>query len=137
MDLSAVSRINETQISKIETGDYGPNLQTIRALAVALGVRPSELLNFDFDLKLNTNFTIRSKKRKKSGATGIVNRLVSDNYFKSARSVSDIVAFCKKELNISLSSADTSGVLLRLVKNKILKRVPSQGKGKYLYQKAS
>lgn len=137
MDLSAVSRINETQISKIETGDYGPNLQTIRALAVALGVRPLELLNFDFDLKLNTNFTIRSKKRKKSGATGIVNKLVSDNYFKSARSVSDIVTFCKREFDISLSSADTSGVLLRLVKNKILKRVPSQGKGKYLYQKAS
>lgn len=137
MDLSAVSRINETQISKIEKGIYGSNLQTIRALAVALGVRPLELLNFEFDLKLNTNFTIRSKRRKKSGATGVVNKLVSDNYFKSARSVSDVVAFCKKELDISLSSADTSGVLLRLVKSKVLKRAPSPVVGRYRYKNAS
>lgn len=135
MDLSAVSRINETQISKIETGEYGSNLQTIRALAVALGVRPHELLNFEFELKLNTDFEARSKRKKQSGATAIVKELLHSNYFKSPRSVSDVLAFSKKEYAVSLSSADTSGALLRLVQRKTLKRVPSKIKGKFLYQK--
>jgi len=135
MDLAAVSRVGETQISKIEGGDVGPNLQTIRLLATALGKHPGELFDFEFDLKLNTDFSSKSKRKDRPGTTSLINRLVADNFFRSPKSVADIIEKCKKVYNVSLASADTSGVLLKLVSAKVLKRVPSSTKGKYLYQK--
>jgi len=135
MDLAAVSRVGETQISKIEGGEVGPNLQTIRLLAIALGQKPKDLLDFDFEIKLNTDFSSKGKRKEGPGTTSLINKLVAGNFFRSPKSVADIIEKCKKAHNVTLASADTSGVLLKLVSSKILKRVPSPTKGKYLYQK--
>lgn len=135
MDLAAVSRVGETQISKIEGGEVGPTLQTIRLLAIALGKQPRDLLDFDFELKLNTDFSSKSKRKERPGTTSLINQLVADNFFKSAKSVAEIIEKCKKAYNVTLASADTSGVLLKLVSSKVLKRLASPTKGKFLYQK--
>ena len=136
MDLAAVSRINETQISKIESGEYGPHLQTIRALALALGKYPSELFDFEFDFKLNTDFNVVNNKGKRPGTTDHINKLLKENFFKAPRTVADVITQAKKTYGVNLASADTSGALLRLVKKKLLKRTQESINGKSQYQKA-
>jgi len=133
MDLAAVSRVNETQISNIESGASGLTVQTLKALALALGRYPADLLNFEFDHKLNTNFIV-IKKRARPGTTRIVNELVQNRFFNSPKSVADVILEVKKVYKASLASADTSGALLNLVKKKVLKPIPSEN-GKFLYQK--
>ena len=134
MELAAVSRINETQISKIEGGETGLTLHTLKALALALGKYPSQLLDFEFDYNLNDDFTLSRKKPTRPGTTGIVNKLVEDKFLNSPKSVSDVVKEARVVYNVNIASADTSGALLNLVKKRVLKRLPAE-KGKYLYQK--
>jgi len=134
MDLAAVSRINETQISKIESGEAGLTLRTLKALALALGKYPSQLLEFEFEYKLNDDFTLNRRKPTRPGTTGIVNKLVEDKFLNSPKSVSDVVNEAWAVYNVKLASADTSGALLNLVKKRVLKRLPAD-KGRYLYQK--
>lgn len=135
IDLSAVSRISEIQISKIETGEDGPNFQTIRALAIALGKHPAKLFDFEYDLKLNTDFSSRTKKKEKPGTTSWINQLVADNFFKGPKSVAEVIGRCESAYGANLGSAATSAALRKLVESKTLKRLPSPIKGKYLYQR--
>lgn len=134
MDLSAVSRVGETQISKIESGESGLTIQTLRALALALGKYPAELLDFEFEYKLNKNFNFVRKRPPRPGTTGIINKLVEDKFLNAPKSVADVVNEARAIYNVDLPSADTSGALLNLVKKKVLKRIPAE-KGRYLYQK--
>ena len=119
MDLAALSRINESQISKIESGDRGLTLRTLKALALALGKYPSELLDFEFDYKLNEDFNINKSRPNRPGTTRIVNKLVENKFLNSPKSVSDVVNEARVVYNVNLASADTSGVLLNLVKKRL------------------
>lgn len=130
-DLAASSSVSEGQISAIENGHESPRLHTLKAIALALGKTPSELLDFPYDLKLNTNF--KKGKTRKSGATSHIRKLFAEGFFKTPRSVSDVVEHCKKKFNITLRSAETSGVLLLLVNSDDLKKIRS-GKSKNSYQ---
>jgi len=133
IDLAAHSSISESQISSIENGHGSPRLHTIKALAVALGKNPMELFDFNFELKLNTNFTPKVRKGKKLGTTHHIKKLVDENFFKTPKSVKDVVEQCKKKFNINLPSADTSGALLLLVAANVLRKV-SSASGKNSYQ---
>lgn len=121
VDLSVVSRINESHISEIERGVTGPNLQSLRAFAIALGKKPAELLTFEFDLKLNTNFALRGRKVRGPKTTSFVKKLVADGFFKQPKAVADVLKRCKSDFNVTLASDDTSGTLLRLVSKGVLK----------------
>jgi len=136
LDLSAYSEVNETQISKIENGEVGPNLQTIRVLAVALGMYPRELLDFDYPLVFNTDFSSSHKRNKKANTTALVRELLRDNFFDSPRSVADVIVECRTRYNTNLASDDTSGVLLMLVRHNELRKAPSnKKKGRNVYMK--
>jgi transcriptional regulator with XRE-family HTH domain len=131
VDLSANSAISEGQISAIENGHESPRLDTIKSLAVALGKTPSQLLDFPYDLKLNTNF--KRAKARKSGTTNLIKKLFEDGFFKTPKSVRNVVEQCKKKFNVTLRSAETSGALLSLVNGNGLKKI-RVGKNKNLYQ---
>lgn len=130
-DLAAVSGVSDAQISVIENGHQSPQLHTLKAIALALGITPSKLLDFDYDFKFNTSFN-RGKIRK-TGVTSHIRQLFEDGFFKKPRSVSDIINQCLKKYGLEFRSAETSGVLLLLVKNGSLKKVRSE-KNKNLYQ---
>jgi transcriptional regulator with XRE-family HTH domain len=131
VDLAANSSVSEGQISAIENGHESPRLYTIKSLAVALGKTPSELLDFPYEFKLNTNF--KRPKTRKSGTTNLIKKLFAEGFFIAPKSVSDVVVQCKKKFNITLRSAETSGALLLLVNSKSLKKIKSR-KNKNLYQ---
>jgi transcriptional regulator with XRE-family HTH domain len=134
IDLSIHSQVSEYQISVIENGHVGANLQTIKSIAAALGKRPSELLDFKFPIKLNTNFPKKTKSQ--SGTTSNINKLVGENFFKHARSVKEVIDRCYEKFGVRQRSTDTSGALLQLVKKQVLKIAKSTD-GKNLYQRVS
>ncbi|MBX2956189.1 MAG: helix-turn-helix transcriptional regulator [Cyclobacteriaceae bacterium] len=134
--LAAMSNIDVNQISRIENGRHAASLHTIKALAVALGKYPDELLRFDFDVKLNTDFNIRNTKSKRPQTTTSVAKLSETDFFNSPKSVAQIISQCKKLYQVSLKSSAVSGILRKLVNQRKLKRIPSPtNKAKYLYQK--
>lgn len=134
--LAAFSNIDINQISRIETGKHAANLHTIKALAIALGKYPDELLRFEFNIKPNTDFAVRHKKSKRPETTASVNKLLVTDFFNKPRSVAQIIAQCKNMYQVNLKSSAVSGVLGKLVSAKKLKRTTLPvNKSKYLYQK--
>lgn len=134
--LAAISNIDINQISRIETGKHAANLHTIKALAIALGKYPDELLRFEFNIKLNTDFGVRHKKSKRPETTASINKLAETDFFNKPRSVAQIILQCRKTYQVELKSSAVSGVLGKLVSDKKLKRIVSiPNKSQYLYQK--
>lgn len=129
-DLAVISSVSEAQISAIENGRESPRLHTIKSIAVALGVTPSSLVDFDFDLKLNTNF--RRGKVRKSGTTKLIRSLFDDGFFSEPRSVSDVIQQCRSKFNVDLISTEVSGVMLLLVGKSQLTKV-TQGANRNIY----
>jgi len=134
--LAAISNIDINQISRVETGKHAANLHTIKALAIALGKYPDELLRFAFNIKLNTDFRVRHKKSKRPETTASTNKLVETDFFNKPRSVAQIILQCKKVYQVDLKSSAVAGVLGKLVSTRKLKRTSSPAsKSQYLYQK--
>ena len=77
-----------------------------------------------------------ARKNGKPGPHATLNKLVADNFFKSPRTISDIVGYSRKHLSHPLRSNDISGKLASLVKTKKLKRVKSAQSGNYVYSNA-
>lgn len=131
-DLASHSSVSPTQISVIENGHESPQLYTVVALATAFGKTPSELLDFDYRFKLNTDFSTSIKKRK-TGVTNSIRNLFEKSFFRSPRTVKDVIHECKKKSDMVLMSAEVSGALLYLVNKGRLKKIQS-GQGRNLYQ---
>lgn len=133
MDLAVVSGLNETQISKIENGEYGPNLNSLRLLCNALGVYPKELFEFDYKFTFNHDFSSRGGRRRKPGPTAVIKQMIDDNFFASGKSVAEIVKRCKVKYQLDVKSSDVSGALLKLVRLRVLRKTASGVTGKHLY----
>lgn len=123
-ELSAYSSVSEGQISAIENGHQSPRLYTLKALALALGKTPSEILDFKFDLKVNTSFH-QKHRQKKAGTTNIIKNLFDDNFFKSAKTVKNVREECRNRFGVDLKSAEISGVLLLLANKNNLRKIRS------------
>lgn len=134
--LAAFSNIDVNQISRIENGKHAANLHTIRALAIALGKYPDELLRFEFNFNLNLDFNVSYKKGHRPPTTNSINNLIKTSFFNKPRSVNQIIAQCEKLYGVSLKSSAVSGALSKLVDKRKLKRISAPTKGnKYLYEK--
>jgi len=49
-EFSTLSQVNTGDLVKYENGESGPNLITIKKLALGLKIHPTELLDFDFGI---------------------------------------------------------------------------------------
>lgn len=134
--LGSQANMSNQQISRIEQGKHAVTLHTIRALATALGKYPDELLRFDYEIKLNTDFGPSTRKKEHPHTTDTIIKLVDSGFLNAAKSVSEITKECKKQFKLILRSSAVSGILRKLVSAKLIKRIPStQKKGTFLYQK--
>lgn len=134
--LASLADMSGQQISAIERGKHAPNLNTIKDIAIALGKYPDELLRFDFNLDLNTDFGPSTKKPEYPATTLTIIKLLDTTFFESPRSVSEVVLECLRLYNSKFRSPAVSAVLKRLVDAKKLKRVKSVRKrGTFEYVK--
>lgn len=80
----------------------------------------------------------QKKSTQRSGKLGPVsalNQLVTDDFFKTKRTIGDIVEHCKNNLATPIKSNDISGKLASLVRTKILKRIRNTETNQYEYTK--
>lgn len=134
--LAAQAEMSIQQISRIERGTHAVSLHTIRALAVALGKYPDELLRYPYDIQLNTDFGPVTRKKAHPPAFETIIKLVDTGFLGTPRSVSEIIRECREEFNVTLRSSAVSGILKKLTNAKLLKRRSSPHRsGAFLYQK--
>jgi transcriptional regulator with XRE-family HTH domain len=134
--LGSQADMSNQQISRIEAGRHAVTLHTIKVLALALGKYPDELLRFEYDLKLNTDFSPTTRKKKNPPTTNIVIKLVDGNFLNTPKSVGEIVSECERQFKMKLRSSAVSAILKKLVKSRKVKKIPSHHKkGSFQYQK--
>lgn len=128
VDLAVNSKVSENQISVIENGHEGPNFQTLLAISLALGKYPSQVLDFEYALKPNSNFP---KHARKPGTTTILHTLIESGFLSKWRFVSEVVAKVKEISDNKPRSSEVSAILTSLVKKKILTVTKREGKNSY------
>jgi transcriptional regulator with XRE-family HTH domain len=129
VDLAIHAGISEYQISVIENGHQGPNFQTLRAIAIALGIHPKDLFDFKYPLKLNTSFP--QKERESPGATKLIHNLILSSFFGKERTVSDVVSVIKNQFNRKVTSSEVSSILLAITRRNELHVTQRNGRNYY------
>lgn len=74
--------------------------------------------------------------RKKTGATKVLNQLLSTNFFDTPQSISSIADFCKDKFDSDFKTSELSGVLLKLAKESKLRREKNNDSNRFEYVKA-
>ncbi|MVN20884.1 hypothetical protein [Mucilaginibacter arboris] len=76
------------------------------------------------------------RERKPTGATKAMYRLLDTDFFDEPKSISAIADRYKEEFNEDFKTSEISGILLKSVKENLLKREKNQGNKRYEYVKA-
>jgi transcriptional regulator with XRE-family HTH domain len=129
VDLAVYAGVSEYQISVIENGHQGPNFQTLRAISIALGKHPKDLLDFKYTLKLNTSFPRNDKKRP--GTTRLILDLIGKSYFINQKTVNEVLLEVRAISMKKVLSSEVSAILTSLVKRKKLIVVKKAGMNRY------
>lgn len=105
----------------------------------------------DFDEQQDQNYNVRRAKRvngkeretngpvrerKPTGATKAMHRLLDTDFFDRPQSISAIANRYKEEFNENFKTSEISGILLKSVKDNLLRREKNQGNKRYEYIKA-
>lgn len=75
----------------------------------------------------------KTSSKSRPGIKTTIEQLVSENFFKTKRTIGDIVKHCNDSLAITLKSTDISGVLMKLVRDRSLKREKNPENNQYEY----
>ncbi|RFZ85619.1 hypothetical protein DYU05_08495 [Mucilaginibacter terrenus] len=73
------------------------------------------------------------QRRKKPGATKVLNQLLSTDYFKTPHSISSIAEYCKQKFDSDFKTSELSGILLKLAKENKLRRERSNENNRFEY----
>ncbi|RYE34714.1 MAG: hypothetical protein EOP42_07170 [Sphingobacteriaceae bacterium] len=78
-----------------------------------------------------------SRERKPTGATKAMYRLLDTDFFNQPQSISAIANRYKEEFNEEFKTSEISGILLKSVKDNVLKREKNQANKRYEYVKTN
>ena len=73
------------------------------------------------------------ERRKKPGATKVLNQLLSSDFFSTPHSISSIADYCKDNFDSEFKTSELSGILLKLAKENKLKRERSNENNRFEY----
>jgi hypothetical protein len=76
-----------------------------------------------------------TRERKPTGATKAMYRLLDTDFFDQPQSIAAIANRYKEEFNEDFKTSEISGILLKSVKENLLKREKNQGNKRYEYVK--
>lgn len=74
-----------------------------------------------------------AQRRKKPGATKVLNQLLSGDFFKTPHSISSIADYCRENFDSEFKTSELSGILLKLAKENKLKRERSNDNNRFEY----
>ncbi|MGI4729687.1 MAG: hypothetical protein ACRYFL_03630 [Janthinobacterium lividum] len=78
-----------------------------------------------------------ARERKPTGATKAMYRLLDTDFFNQPQSISAIANRYKEEFNEEFKTSEISGILLKSVKDNVLKREKNQSNKRYEYVKTA
>ncbi|WP_152269819.1 helix-turn-helix domain-containing protein [Agriterribacter humi] len=128
-DISAMTGFARSTITSIENGAETDTTHLIE-IAKAIGVHPTELFNIPIDLK--PRYKLSGKRKEQLKLTHKINVLAGEGYFTSPKFVNQVKLVLHENFNIKANSVSISGVLLRLVKENVLKFSKSGRKNLYV-----
>lgn len=73
------------------------------------------------------------QRRKKPGATKVLNQLLSSDFFRTPHSISSIAEYCKDKFDSDFKTSELSGILLKLAKENKLRRERSEKNNRFEY----
>ena len=73
------------------------------------------------------------QRRKKPGATKVLNQLLSSDFFRTPHSISSIADYCKDNFDSDFKTSELSGILLKLAKENKLRRERSNENNRFEY----
>ncbi|AMR33843.1 hypothetical protein A0256_21575 [Mucilaginibacter sp. PAMC 26640] len=73
------------------------------------------------------------QRRKKPGATKVLNQLLSSDFFSTPHSISSIADYCKDNFDSDFKTSELSGILLKLAKENKLRRERSNENNRFEY----
>jgi hypothetical protein len=73
------------------------------------------------------------QRRKKPGATKVLNQLLSSDFFRTPHSISSIAEYCKDKFDSDFKTSELSGILLKLAKENKLRRERSDKNNRFEY----
>ena len=76
-----------------------------------------------------------AQSRKAVGSTKAVARLLTTDFFEQPHSIAEIAEACAQETGLDFTTAEISGVLIKLMKNSKLTREVSAETNRYIYSK--
>ena len=80
--------------------------------------------------------TFVSVRRKKPGATKVLNQLLATDFFIAPQTISSIADYCHDNFDSDFKTSELSGILLKLSKENKLKRQRSYENNRFEYVKA-
>lgn len=127
-DLAEMTGFTYNTISNIENGNE-TSLSYFIEICFALGCHPREIMDITLDVK--PRHKLSAPRVEKPRLTDRINEYIQSDYFKTARTASEVTTKLNEEHGTNFISKNVSVILARLSKGKILK-VIKQGT-KHLY----
>lgn len=81
----------------------------------------------------NDEQILNLQRRKKPGATKVLNQLLSSDFFRTPHSISSIAEYCKDKFDSDFKTSELSGILLKLAKENKLRRERSDKNNRFEY----
>ncbi|WP_407526861.1 hypothetical protein PDL71_06240 [Lacibacter sp. MH-610] len=125
-------------------------LKIIDLLFKGVKISDEALDNEEKDEGLSENTLQKRKQRRKKkvaengekkprtskgrpGPSQTLDKLVSEGYFKTKKTIGDIVKHCNTSLALTYKASDLSGILMKLVRDQKLKREKNETSNQYEY----
>jgi transcriptional regulator with XRE-family HTH domain len=128
-DLAAMTGFSRTTLTSVENGSETDTSHLIE-IAKAIGVHPKDI--FDIQFELRSRYRLPGKRKDRNKLTHRINQLIFEiKFFEEARVVSDVVKSLKEHFKVKANPIQVSVVLVRFVKEGILKSVKNGRKNYY------
>ena len=101
------------------------------------GEGDTELFNKRIRKPSNNKDNYSVSGHKKPGATKVLNQLLSTDFFNTPQSISSIADFCKDNFNSDFKTSELSGILLKLAKERKLRRERNNDNNRFEYVKTT
>lgn len=126
-------KIAERLLDVFFTDEQGPGDEDQEHQEASFTSRRAKRINTNGRMQEGTNM----RERKSTGATKAMYRLLQSDFFNQPKSIAAIADRYNEEFNENFKTSEISGILLKSVKENLLKREKNQENKRYEYVKVN
>ncbi|WP_299289458.1 hypothetical protein [uncultured Mucilaginibacter sp.] len=126
-------KIAERLLDVVFNEEQGPGDENLEQQENNFASRRAKRINTNSRMQDGTN----TRERKSTGATKAMYRLLQSDFFDQPKTIAAIAERYNEEFNENFKTSEISGILLKSVKENLLKREKNQENKRYEYVKAN